>query len=449
MIKRGLVLGGGGSRGSYQVGVWKALKELNISIDIVTGTSIGALNGALIVQNDFQGCVDLWDNIKYESVLSSIKEEDFKTYSGTRQAFLNFIRGVVAEGGLDIAPLETTVREMLDEDLIRNSKINFGLVTVEYPSMKEVVLEKSQIPQGKMADYLLASAACYPAFKSRDIDNTKYVDGGYKNNLPIDMAIEMGANEVIAVDLEAIGNYVASSYRDVPVRYIKSYWNLGLFLSFDKDRIKRNMQLGYFDLMRSYRMIEGTAYAFQIGEKEKLFQNTLVFQKALNELFGFSILDDAKSPIDRLLRSRIIKALNSKPKARANIREYAMRVVELAAENMDISPTKIYTVNEISNEIIKAYDEGSYISFKDIEQSLKEPKTITKLRTIIENYEKKEVISFIYKNLQRIFQQKEVDNNIKLLAVVATKEFLSAMYIFALKNKNDIQRIADGKIKLK
>ncbi|MEG1152606.1 MAG: patatin-like phospholipase family protein, partial [Oscillospiraceae bacterium] len=432
MIKRGLVLGGGGSRGAYQVGAWKALKELDVDIDIVTGTSIGALNGALIVQNDFQGCVDLWDNIKYESVLSSIKEEDFKTYSGTRQAFLNFIRGVVAEGGLDIAPLETTVREMLDEDLIRNSKIDFGLVTVEYPSMKEVVLVKSQIPQGKMADYLLASAACYPAFKSRDIDNTKYVDGGYKNNLPIDMAIEMGANEVIAVDLEAIGNYVAPSYRDVPVRYIKSYWNLGLFLSFDKERIKRNMQLGYFDVMRSYRMIEGIAYAFELGEKDKLFAKTTVFKKALEELFGFSILDEAKSPVDRLVRSRIIKALNTKPKARVNVREYAMRIVELAAENMDISPTKIYTINEISQEIIDAYDKGSYISFKNIEQSLKEPKTLAKIRTIIENYEKKEVISFIYKNLQRIFEQKEIDNNIKLLAAVATKEFLAAMYIFAV-----------------
>ena len=50
MLNRGLVLGGGGSRGAYEIGVWRAARELNIEFDVVTGTSIGALNGALVVQ---------------------------------------------------------------------------------------------------------------------------------------------------------------------------------------------------------------------------------------------------------------------------------------------------------------------------------------------------------------------------------------------------------------
>ena len=50
---KALVLSGGGAKGSYQIGVWKALRELNIHFDIITGTSSGALNGALMTQNSY------------------------------------------------------------------------------------------------------------------------------------------------------------------------------------------------------------------------------------------------------------------------------------------------------------------------------------------------------------------------------------------------------------
>ena len=53
-MKRALVLSGGGAKGSYQYGVWKALRKLNIKFDIVTGTSIGAVNGAMIVLGDYK-----------------------------------------------------------------------------------------------------------------------------------------------------------------------------------------------------------------------------------------------------------------------------------------------------------------------------------------------------------------------------------------------------------
>ena len=49
----GLVLAGGGTKGAYQVGVWKALKELKINIKGIAGASIGSLNGALFLQDDF------------------------------------------------------------------------------------------------------------------------------------------------------------------------------------------------------------------------------------------------------------------------------------------------------------------------------------------------------------------------------------------------------------
>lgn len=68
-MKRGLVLAGGGSKGAYQAGCIKALKELGYDFDLVTGTSIGALNGLLVVQEDYNTLYRLWDEITISEVL--------------------------------------------------------------------------------------------------------------------------------------------------------------------------------------------------------------------------------------------------------------------------------------------------------------------------------------------------------------------------------------------
>ena len=65
----GLVLAGGGTRGAYQVGVWKALIELGIKIKGIVGTSIGALNGALFLQDDFSTLVKMYENIRIKYLL--------------------------------------------------------------------------------------------------------------------------------------------------------------------------------------------------------------------------------------------------------------------------------------------------------------------------------------------------------------------------------------------
>lgn len=65
-----LVLGGGGAHGAYQIGVWQALKEHNIQFEIITGTSVGALNGALILQGDMEKAVGLWKKLSTRQVLA-------------------------------------------------------------------------------------------------------------------------------------------------------------------------------------------------------------------------------------------------------------------------------------------------------------------------------------------------------------------------------------------
>mgnify|MGYP003189257198 FL=1 len=69
MNKTAIVLAGGGSRGAYQIGVWKALREMGIDYQLVTGTSVGALNGVLMVQQEYDKALAVWENISSQQVL--------------------------------------------------------------------------------------------------------------------------------------------------------------------------------------------------------------------------------------------------------------------------------------------------------------------------------------------------------------------------------------------
>ena len=67
-MKKAIVLSGGGSKGAYQIGVWKALRKLNIKYDLITGTSVGALNAALMTQKDYYRAIWLWYNLNFNIV---------------------------------------------------------------------------------------------------------------------------------------------------------------------------------------------------------------------------------------------------------------------------------------------------------------------------------------------------------------------------------------------
>ena len=67
--KRALVLAGGGAKGSYQIGVWRALQALDWTPDIITGASVGTLNGCLFTMGKIQEAEDLWRGLEIHDVL--------------------------------------------------------------------------------------------------------------------------------------------------------------------------------------------------------------------------------------------------------------------------------------------------------------------------------------------------------------------------------------------
>ncbi|MDO4745265.1 MAG: patatin-like phospholipase family protein [Bacillota bacterium] len=278
MKKTALVLSGGGSRGAYEIGVWKALDELGIKIDMVFGTSVGSINGALIAQGDLALAETLWYDLQTDMVFDVVEEEyrfkdsldKIKIGGMSADDVLGYAKEIVLHGGAGTSGLVSLMDKYIDESAIRASAVDFGLVVTEYPTMDGQFLYVNDIPEGQLKNYILASASCFPAVRKSVIGDKQYIDGGYSDNLPIEMALKHGASTIIAVDLQAVGIIQKSTIELAEesceeFHMIKSREDLGNFLIFDGDNSKRIITLGYLDTMRNFGKYDGLRYTFERG----------------------------------------------------------------------------------------------------------------------------------------------------------------------------------------
>lgn len=296
---KAIVLSGGGSKGSYQIGVWKALRKLHIKYDIVTGTSVGALNGALMVQNKFHKAIKLWSKINMELLFGDEATNSTKIKDVLNMYRINFFKN----GGMDVKILEEVIDKYIDKDTFYNSKIDFGLVAVNLSGKKAVQMKKKDIPKDKLTDYLMASASCYPAFQKKDIDGNKFIDGGIFDNMPINLAIDLGADSIIAVDLCAPG-VKARPKKHVDTITIKPNNKLTNFLNFYEEGSIRNIKFGYNDTMKVFGKYKGYKYTFKkknideaISEYHKLFihnLNQILNSEKLIKLIDVNLIDQEK-----------------------------------------------------------------------------------------------------------------------------------------------------------
>ncbi len=339
---RGLVLAGGGARGSYQVGVWRALDELGWTAGAVTGTSVGCLNGAMYVLGQYETARDMWLSIRSEDVM------ELPDPAGGPRALGEAVRQFVAEGGLDISPLEGIVARVLDEDALRASPVRFGLVTVAKRGLRPRELTLEEIPKGQVGDYLLASAAFYPAMPARSIDGVEYLDGGYSNNMPTGLAARLGAEELVCVDLEGLG-FTKPNRTGLPTTLIRSHWELGELLRFDPAVARRNIELGYYDTLRAFGRLRGDAYALALpGSEEAAGEFRARFD-----------------PLQEAVRARwpaahIPAALAL---ALAGWKDEPLAPLEAAAEAAGVDPARLYTVEQLEAAFLDACDAGRLAGF--------------------------------------------------------------------------------------
>ena len=209
--KVGLVLGGGGAKGAAEVGVLKVLEKAGVPIDYIAGTSIGSIVGSLYAAGytatelDSMFCQQEWLTLLTDR-RNDMGNEPYKVKDG-----VTYIFGFPVMGNLNDADISgfgvmkgARVENLIDSMArlkgcqdFKSLKIPFRCVAADFRTATEVILS-----EGKLSKGVRASMAIPGIFKPVNHDGYKLVDGGMLNNLPVDVAQDMGADIIIAVDLQ-------------------------------------------------------------------------------------------------------------------------------------------------------------------------------------------------------------------------------------------------------
>ena len=347
-MKTAVVLSGGGAKGSYQLGVWKALRELHIKYDIVTGTSIGAINGVLMCEKSYFKAKRIWRKLNLEYIFNELPKSNkdidiLKLFGG------NFIKN----GGMDIKKIETIIENTVNKRKFYNSKIDFGLITYNFTTKKPLILSKDKIPSDKLTDYLMASATCFPAFKMKEIDGDKYIDGGYYDNLPIELAIKLGAEFLIIVDLGAPG-FKKKANKQIDSIIIKPKNSISFFLNFDEKTAKINAKYGYNDTLKAFKKLDGNKFTFKkntistyyLNNKDNLLDTTeKKFLTSIEELGKIFKLDESK--IYSL--NSFIKALNKKIELEDSLDKNTIKSIKSLTKKINSKTLILFFLNHLEN----------------------------------------------------------------------------------------------------
>lgn len=280
----GIVLEGGGARGAYQIGAWKALREAGISIKGAAGTSVGALNGALICMDDLDKAEEIWENIRYSRVMDVDDDvmEQLHSLGSFRNvgSVLKILKRLLSEGGFDIGPLRSLIREAADESRLRASERELYVVTYSITDRMPVVADIKEIPEGEIADILMASAYLI-GFRQEKLGGKYYMDGARVNNVPVDVLMERGYKDIIVFRIYGYGVDTEKRLEvpeDVNLYHVAPRQNLGGILEFNQRRSRRNMTLGYLDCQRMLYGLEGRLYYLDAPEGELYYLEQLLFQ---------------------------------------------------------------------------------------------------------------------------------------------------------------------------
>ena len=302
----GLALAGGGVRGAYQIGVYLALKKCHIKIDGFVGTSIGSFNAAMLASGRDAELLKFWQNVNVGAILGfsdkliSELQENKLDLGLIKEGVSNF-KDFVFNKGFSTKQMQDILKNFNIAKTLYNSKKDFGLVTVRFNDLKPLYLFKNDIPPEKLDEYILAS--CYlPIFKlEKIIDDNYYLDGGFYDNVPANALLDKGYDLVYSVDLEAIG--IKRPYLDKKkIVEIKPSRKLGSILSYDLNKIRDNIKLGYYDTLKVIKKYDGYKYIFK--KRGIWYYNFLVRKvssNTLKEMQKFFRTDDNKKLVIKAL----------------------------------------------------------------------------------------------------------------------------------------------------
>lgn len=361
---RGLALEGGGARGSFQVGAIRALYEMGYTFDVVAGTSIGSINGALIALGDIDHMQEIWEGAEMADMVNGdaeiIKELvnfDFKSdLHKLREVIINTFK----QGGFDVTPFRMRLRESINEQALRAAKMDYGLVTLSLTDLKPIEIFIEDIPEGKLHDYILASSN-FPAFKDEKFDNKKMLDGAFFDNLPINMLIDRGCDEVVAVRLNSLGRIrKPPKNTKTKIVMIEPSEDLGKTLGVDPKRAKHNMKLGYYDTMRVLKSLHGRQYYIEDLPDEQFLVSTLA--EMPNETAEkIAELIKSEKPMKRMIFEDFIPLISELVKAEKGhtYAELTLNFYEHVADLLEIDRFEILSFDAFVRKVDSVYEKSS------------------------------------------------------------------------------------------
>ena len=332
-IKNGycLVLSGGGTKGVYHVGVWKALKELGIQVNALVGNSIGAIVAAFIAQGLDETLYQLAEEIGLDYVLNIpsefIENGELKLNLMDQKALKRFYESLLTKDGLNTSPLRNLLCSHLDEEVIRRQNIDLGLITYNTSIRKPEEIFLDSMENGELIDYIMASSAV-PGFTRPEIKGNRYIDGGVYDNIPFAMAKNRGYKSIIVSDISGMGVRRKMAIEGTKTVYIKNSIDLGGYFNFDKTFLHQFTQLGYMDTLQIFGKLEGRKFFLQ-----PVANGTINYMEEI---------------CSKLANNRQIL-----PKKHRHARNILSIFTDCAAEILSLERIKIWTYQEIFKNILE------------------------------------------------------------------------------------------------
>jgi NTE family protein len=267
-MKLGVALAGGGARGAYQIGAWKALEEHKLfdQIEAFSGASVGSLNAVLFAMGDFDLAYRTWMSLDKDS-LFNLEKHILRRIFKEKLTFLN--RGVYStrrlerllEETVDFTKIENKEVFVATTHLGNHNSTFFDLLNMNYKHFFKEEQQIRYIDMNKVSEkdkksVLMASCAIPVAFKPVEIENETYYDGGLLDNTPYQPLIDAGCDKIIVIDLFTFSPMRIRKITDSKVYTVYPRKSLRGILDFNKKHTERRYLLGYQDMNKLLEKIK-------------------------------------------------------------------------------------------------------------------------------------------------------------------------------------------------
>lgn len=278
-MRIGLVLAGGGAKGAYEIGVWKALEEIGISkyIKVVSGSSIGAINGLLFLENNLEKSMNIWEKLNNEDILPITNLEllikKFFLNIGLKNIWFikKYTPQIIFGGNISRRWMEELF-DSIDLLKVKQSNKKLYVACTEIPEMKIEYFDLVKHEDSIIKKILMASSAIPMIFKEEMINSRNYLDGGLVDNLPITPVYKEKCDFVIVVNITRNSYIDREEFKGMKFIEIKPTRldennEIDEVLEFESLYIQKRIQLGYLDTISTLKF--PVELINRIAEEEK------------------------------------------------------------------------------------------------------------------------------------------------------------------------------------